>query len=276
VVGGANTQVVFNDNGVANATAGFTFDKATNAVATSGNVTATGNVQAGNLITTGLLSVTGNVTGGNLVTAGNIDGANVNATGVVVATGNITGGNIDVGIGNANVGNIIVASTIYVNSADLATAIENSGTNAVGNIGSSSKYFNTLFATSTSALYADLAEMYQADADYESGTVLSFGGINEVTESTEYGDRKIAGVVSSQPAYSMNAGLQGPHVVALALSGRVPCRVTGAVERGDMMISAGNGMACACSAPKIGSVIGKALQDFDGVNGVIEIVVGRI
>jgi hypothetical protein len=173
-------------------------------------------------------------------------------------------------------GNIATAGVITVNSNNNATAIVNGGSNAAGNIGSSSKYFNRVFATSTSALYADLAEKYLADQHYDAGTILSFGGVNEVTQSSAYGDLRVAGVVSTHPAYSMNDGLQGEHVVSLALVGRVPCRVTGVVERGDMMISAGNGMACACTIPEIGSVIGKAVQDFPGGDGVIEILVGRI
>jgi hypothetical protein len=74
----------------------------------------------------------------------------------------------------------------------------------------------------------------------------------------------------------MNSALEGEHIVAVALTGRVPTRVTGAVSKGDMMVSAGDGTACASATPQIGTVIGKALEDFDGVSGVIEVVVGRL
>jgi hypothetical protein len=74
----------------------------------------------------------------------------------------------------------------------------------------------------------------------------------------------------------MNSGLEGEHVVAVALTGRVPCRVLGTVRKGDMMVSAGNGYARAEDNPRIGTVIGKALEDFDGDSGVIEVVVGRM
>jgi hypothetical protein len=74
----------------------------------------------------------------------------------------------------------------------------------------------------------------------------------------------------------MNAALESEHVVTVALTGRVPTRVRGTVRKGDMMVSAGDGAACACSAPQLGTVIGKALEDFDGAEGVIEIVVGRV
>ena len=73
----------------------------------------------------------------------------------------------------------------------------------------------------------------------------------------------------------MNAGINCDFPTQVALTGRVPCRVVGTVRKGDMMVSAGNGAARAESNPKIGSVIGKALANFDGEAGVIEVVVGR-
>jgi hypothetical protein len=159
---------------------------------------------------------------------------------------------------------------VYTNS------IINTGSNASGNIGSSSTYFNTVFATSTTALYADLAECYLADAKYAPGTVLSFGGDAEVTISNADADALIAGVVSTNPAYKMNSGLTGDHVVAVALTGRVPCRVEGPVTRGAMMVSAGTGRARAEANPAMGTVIGKAVESFTGDIGTIEIVVGRL
>jgi hypothetical protein len=69
--------------------------------------------------------------------------------------------------------------------------------------------------------------------------------------------------------------LNGEHVVELALLGRVPTKVVGPVKKGDMMVSAGDGHARAENLPQIGTVIGKALEDFNGDRGVIEVVVGR-
>jgi hypothetical protein len=74
----------------------------------------------------------------------------------------------------------------------------------------------------------------------------------------------------------MNSGLQAEHTVAVALSGRVPTSVIGSVAKGDMMVSAGNGQARAEDNPILGTVIGKSLEDFNGIEGVIEIVVGRL
>ena len=89
-------------------------------------------------------------------------------------------------------------------------------------------------------------------------------------------DVKVAGVVSTNPAHIMNAGLEAPHTAALALTGRVPTLVVGPVAKGDMMVTAGGGRAKACTEPPMGSVIGKALQDHPGGQGTIEIVVGRM
>jgi hypothetical protein len=153
--------------------------------------------------------------------------------------------------------------------------IVNGNANLVGNIGSASLYFNTIFAKATSAQYADLAEKYAADGEYQPGTVVSFGGNKEVTLSNVNSDTKVAGVVSTNPSYIMNAGLESEFTALVALTGRVPTQVHGPVSKGDMMVSAGDGRAKAESNPTIGSVIGKALEDFPGDVGTIEVVVGR-
>ena len=124
------------------------------------------------------------------------------------------------------------------------------------------------------ATYADLAEYYEADGTYEPGTVLMFGGEKEVTLA-EDGTSKVAGVVSTNPAYVMNSTCPGL-LTAVALQGRVPCKVRGNISKGDMLISGGNGFARPNQFPSMGTVIGKALQDFDGYEGVIEVAVGRL
>jgi len=231
-------------------------------------VSVSGNITGGNvLFGSGIVSGTGNVTGGNVLFGsgivsgtGNVTGGNVLfGSGIVSGTGNITGGNLSVGTGNVTLGNIV-----------------NSGSNATGNIGSASTYFNRLFAQATTALYADLAEMYLADKQISSGTVVCFGGTHEITTCDHDQDPRVAGVVSHKPAYQMNSGLEGEFVIPVALQGRVPCHVVGAVRKGDMMVSAGNGQARAEANPAMGTVIGKALEDFDGGVGTIEIVVGRL
>jgi hypothetical protein len=225
-----------------------------------GYANVSGNISSGNILITGIMSATGNVSIGGVVSAtGNITGGNVSTGGVVSATGNITGGNLSVSTGTITLGSIV-----------------NANGNGVGNIGSATTTFNTIFAKATSAQYADLAEYYSADAEYEPGTVLRFGGDQEVTLSINDADPCVAGVVSTNPSYIMNAGIFCEFPTQVALTGRVPCRVVGPVTKGAMMVSAGNGAARAEQTPAMGTVIGKALESFDGESGTIEIVVGRL
>jgi len=155
-------------------------------------------------------------------------------------------------------------------------SITKNGTNGIGNIGQAANSFDTVHAKATSAQYADVAELYTADADYAPGTVMVFGGIAEVTASQRATDPMVAGVVSTQPALLMNNSLNADHTVALALIGRVPVRVRGPVRKGQMLVSDTDGFARAETHPQIGTVIGKAVENFDGDEGIIEVVVGRI
>lgn len=197
------------------------------------------------------------------------NGGDISAN-TIASSGAITGSTTLSVVGNITGGNILTNGAVRVNG------ITNTGGNATGNIGNSTGYFNTVFATATTALYADLAEYYHADADYEPGTVVSFGGRNEVTISAVSSDSKVAGVVSTNPAHVMNSGRNYENGVIVALTGRVPTKVTGKVNKGDMMISAGNGHAQACATPAIGSILGKALENFEGDTGIIEVVIGKL
>ena len=124
--------------------------------------------------------------------------------------------------------------------------------------------------------YADLAEKYVADANYEAGTVLLFGGELEVTISDEYDSHRVAGVVSHNPAYIMNSECEGTNIVDLALQGRVPVKVIGPVNKGDLMVSGPNGHALANNMARAGTIIGKSLENLSSGYGVIEIVVGKV
>jgi len=117
-----------------------------------------------------------------------------------------------------------------------------------------------------------------AKKDYEPGTVLVFGGPAEVIATETKGDRRVAGIVSTNPAHLMNSALEGDYPVAIALQGRVPCKVLGKVKKGDLLVtSAIPGYAIVDNHPSVGTVIGKALEDKDSDDkGVIEVVVGRV
>lgn len=142
-------------------------------------------------------------------------------------------------------------------------------------LGTTVSWWNKLFSIASAAQYADLAENYVADTVYEPGTVLDFGGSYEVTLSSVDGSKKVAGVVSTDPAYLMNAMQTGQFIASIALQGRVPTKVVGPVSKGDLMVSNGDGRARSEENPSVGSVIGKALEDFVGDVGVIEVVVGK-
>ena len=201
--------------------------------------TYSGNISSGNI------SASGNITGGNV-----LGGANVNATthtGTTVSvTGNITGGSLTVATGNITAGNII-----------------NANANGIGNIGTASTYFNTVFAKATSAQYADLAERFLSDQLYEPGTVLIYAGNEQVTACTNYADSRAAGIVSTNPAYLMNTGVTAC-AVSLALAGQVPCKVVGPMHKGEVLTtSTVEGYACKLDSKdwQPGVIVGKALEN---------------
>jgi hypothetical protein len=164
----------------------------------------------------------------------------------------------------------------YTNAATLKTGIITTGdplnTGTITGTWSLSGVGTQLQAT-----YSDLAEWYSADAEYAPGTVLIFGGDAEVTTTVLINDTRAAGIVTTDPAYTMNNELEGTRA-CLALAGRVPCLVVGRVKKGDMLTtSATPGHAVKANTPTLGAIIGKALEDKDyGEAGVIEVAVGRI
>lgn len=160
----------------------------------------------------------------------------------------------------------------------------NAPTDSGQQLGASGNRWNTVYATTfngvaTEALYADLAENYLADGDYGPGTVLVLGGAQEVTTTNLKQDTKVAGVVTTNPAHLMNSNLEGEFVAAIALQGRVPCKVIGKVCKGDLLVtSATPGYAIVpIEPPGVGTIIGKAIQGKDNMEpGVIEVMVGRV
>ena len=187
--------------------------------------------------------ITGAVTGN---VAGNVSSSGANTMGSLVLSGNIT------------TQDIIAAS------------------DATYDIGSSSAGYNTVYAKATSAQYADLAEKYETDSNYDVGTVVIFGGEKEVTQSTISNDTRVAGVISEDPAYLMNDKSEGQ---AIALVGKVKCKVHGVVSKGDLLTTCGTHPGCAQKAisPVLGSVVGKAMENKeDAGESVILISVGRL
>ena len=163
--------------------------------------------------------------------------------------------------------------TVFLTFADGATGNQGLETDTSLTYNPSS---NLLSTTATSAQYADLAEKYTSDEQYEPGTIVMFGGDAEVTISDDR-TRKVAGVVSTHPAYLMNSHLEGTSV-EVALQGRVPCKVEGVINKGDMIVASANpGVGVAENNPQLGQVIGKALEDYNNIEvGMIEVAVGRL
>jgi hypothetical protein len=258
-------------------------------VTAAGTITSTANVVGGNLRTVGLITATGNIT-----SAGNVAGTffigngsqltglslGVSVTKFVNGTseGNIgdSGGNINFNV--AGTSNVAVLTTTGAVFTGITTpSIAKSGTNAVGNIGSSSNYFNRVFATATTALYADVAERFAADEVMEPGTVVELGGAKEITRATSELSEQVFGVISTNPAFMMNggAGEDDTHP-AVAMTGRVPVKVIGYVKKGDRLVSAGDGVARAAQPGEATAfnVIGRSLVDkATPESGTIEAIV---
>lgn len=135
---------------------------------------------------------------------------------------------------------------------------------------------NVLQTIASSALYADIAERYAADAPYEPGTVVVIGGEEEITVTNIRANKSVAGVISTNPAYRMNdaAGSDTTHPY-VALAGRVPCKVLGPIKKGDLLVtSIYTGYAeAAIGGDPATAIIGKALESFEGKFGTIQIKV---
>ena len=213
------------------------------------------------------------------ITAANITSQSNSATTTASSTNTANQIVLRDGSGNFSAGTITAtlsgqASTIasQANSATITAASTNTANQIVLRDGSGNFAAGTVTALATSAQYADIAEMYSSDHPHEPGTVLEFGGEAEVKRSSQDASPRVAGVVSPKPAHLMNNKQGG---VAVALVGRVPTHVVGPVRKGDMMVSTADGRARAEANPAMGTVIGKALEDFDDAQGTIEVVVGR-
>jgi len=148
--------------------------------------------------------------------------------------------------------------------------------NLTYNLGSPTAWFNTFYGVSTQAKYADLAENYVADLAYAPGTVVIFGGDKEITTTSISHDTRVAGVISTNPGYLMNAGTAG---LPVAFTGRVPCQVRGPVTKGTVLVTSdipGVAEALNSSMFKPGCILGKSLENvLDNSIQTIEIVVGR-
>jgi hypothetical protein len=164
--------------------------------------------------------------------------------------------------------------TVFLTFADGATGNQGLETDAGLTYNPST---NILSTTASQANYADLAEKYVSDEEYLPGIIVMFGGLQEITIATEK-TKAVAGVISEKPAYLMNSGLTDTLALNVALQGRVQCKVKGNINKGDMIVVSNiPGVGIADNDPKLGTVVGKALQSYNSEEvGTIEVVVGRL
>jgi len=279
----------------------------------SGNVTGVLSGDAGNVSNVQGANVTGAVsfaTTANAVAGANVSGevafattanavAGANVSGAVsfaTTANSVAGANVSGTVALATTaGTVTTAAQPNITSTGTLTSLTVSGalnvmsgtltadtltTGASGTAGVITGNWSLSSGSRLTATYADLAENYEGDAEYSPGQVVDFGGEKEVTLSTTKCSPRVAGVVSTEPAFMMNEDCPG-HKVAVALQGRVPTQVTGHCEKGDLMVSDGNGHATAwhnvATIMQPGVVIGKAIQAHTGPDlGIIEIAVGRL
>ena len=223
----------------------------------------------------GITDIANNLTisgGSNLVVSGNLT---VQGTQTIVNTETLTVDDNIIVLNNNQTGSPTENAGIEVERGDsLNKQLLWDETNDYWTVGSETFVANLFSGTATQARYADLAERYEADAQYDAGTVVMFGGEKEITMANIEATTKVAGVISTAPAYMMNckAGNDATHPY-VALAGRVPCKVEGPVAKGDLLVASNVPGYAKASAFVGGAVIGKALENHNDGYGVIEVLV---
>jgi hypothetical protein len=191
----------------------------------------------------------------------------ITSYGYSTTTGDIT--NVAVAGTGLSGGGASGAVTITSNATSANTA-----STIVARDGSGNFTAGVITATATAARYADLAENYSTDSELDAGTVVQFGGDAEVHACNTEGTHAVAGVISTDPAYLMNADGDGQ---AVALTGRVPCTVSGPVATGDLLVASSlDGHAKSDNNARAGTIVGKAIGSNEAGEGVIEVLVNMM
>lgn len=201
----------------------------------------------------------------------NKSGVTTTALTITASTNTLTVANALAVTGPTTVGGGITVGTSLLPSSNVAINV-GSPTLKFANV-----YATYLVGTSVQSQYADLAERFAADAVYVPGTVVEIGGLKEITAAVQELSEKVFGVISTAAGFLMNGGAGDDRThPAVAVNGRVPVRVTGAVKKGDRLVSAGNGLARAATRSEITAfnVIGRALEDKTTTDeGTVEAIV---
>lgn len=266
-----------------NANAGTLYSRTLNAGSNTsvGDITGNWALSAGSILDASLGSLKSkSLTTGASGTAGTITGAWALATDSSIDARNGT-----LYSKSLNAGSVSTTATItgnWVGSSgsivDMSAGTLRSRTLSTGNSATTGTITGVWSLTSGSRLnatYADIAEKYTSDEIYEPGTVVMFGGTHEVTAAFGSQSTKVAGIVTTNPAQVLN--VEADHAVAIALVGRVPCKVVGKIEKGDLLVTSHlSGVATTTTFPRTGSLIAKALEDYDSDEvGLIEVMVVR-
>ena len=308
-VQGANVAGQVNFAATANTVAGANVSGTVALASVASTVSGAAQANITSLGTLSSLTVSGNVGAGNVNATGGVftyvsgDGANLTSVPGQQITGEVDFAQVANSVAGANVSgqsaNALVAGTVYtaaqpnITSTGTLTSLTVSGLVNAGSVqtptlttganttaGSITGNWTLTAGSKLESTYADLAEYYDGEEDYEPGTVVCFGGSKEIHISDVKGSRRVAGIVSTNPAYIMNQSQTGIPV-AVALQGRVPCKVTGTCQKGDIMVSDGAGGATAwyhvATIMHPGMTLGKAIADKTNAElSIIEVAVGRL
>jgi hypothetical protein len=204
------------------------------------------------------------------------------SSGFINAAGNIlaTGGTLS--SLTVNGATTITGATVVNGNLTVTTAYAVPSANAASSLGTSASRWNFIYGVtgnflSVQANYADLAERFEADVPMVPGTVVELGGLKEITAAVQELSEAVFGVISTAAGFLLNggAGTNATHP-PVAVNGRVPVRVIGAVKKGDRLVSAGNGLARAADRSEMTAfnVIGRALEDKTTLTeGTVEAIV---
>lgn len=304
VTGNITAGNVYANAGTIGGNQGTFFDLTVSNLATLGNITSTGTANLGTLRTSAITTAAGTATSAGTLsgiwTVSGGDGTSkanaviFNSGGIYIsnsAGANLYGIKTDLYMyangdpvsfagtySNSNVqsylptyGGVVLASTVNVQSGGTLTT---GGTSTPGTITGN---WTLSSGSRLQATYADLAERFESDTDYDPGTVVELGGEKEITAVKFELSDDIFGVISNTAAYLMNSGAGSDKThPPVAVSGRVQVKVTGKVKKGDRLVSAGNGIARAASKNEATAfnTIGRSLiNKLDDEVGYVEAIV---
>jgi hypothetical protein len=202
------------------------------------------------------------VTGGNLVIS-NAASAGLKTDNLMYSNGaNIFGGGA--AYSNSNVAAYLPNYTGFVGTG--ATTFRGTTVTTGANTTAGTITGNWTLSTGSrlQATYADLAERFASDTEYDPGTVVQLGGLKEITAVKYELSEDVFGVISNTAAYLMNAGAGDDKThPPVAVSGRVLVKVIGKVLKGQRLVSAGEGIARAAKDGEANAfnTIGRALVD---------------